>query len=143
MRSSALLLAALSSYSARNEMKFLFNHDKVLCLPSVCARYRLGIDASYSFGSRKWMFLYEPSSDSSFESNLSFSFPYFPINPSESERLSGEPVLITACSTAGDSEMEGRLLNATTGASYTWDRMEITVATANPFNAVSVFKPSS
>jgi hypothetical protein len=100
-------------------------------------------DASYSFGSSKWMFLYEPSFGSSFEGNFSFPFPYFSINPSEAERLYGKSVLITACITVGQSWEEGRNLIATVGASYTWNGLEIKVSEANPAYAVLLFKPLS
>jgi hypothetical protein len=100
-------------------------------------------DASYSFGSSKWMFLYEPSFGSSHEAYLSFPFPFFSINPSQAERISGQPILISALSTVGLSEIEGRYLNATAGASYIWDGMEITVPIANTYYVVLAFKPLS
>ena len=100
-------------------------------------------DASYSFGSSKWMFLYEPSFGSPHEAYLSFPFPFFSINPSEAERLQGEPILITACTTTSQNEMEGRNLDATAGASYTWDGIEITVPIANTYYVVLAFKPLS
>jgi hypothetical protein len=100
-------------------------------------------DASYSFGSSNWMFLYEPSFGSSFEANFSFTFPYFPINPSVAQMLGGQPILISVLRTMGQSEMEGRLLNATAGASYTWDGLEIRVSEVNPAYVVLLFKPLS
>jgi len=97
-------------------------------------------DASYSFGSRKWEFLYEPSFDSSFESSMNFPFPFFPMNPSEAEMYCGKPVLLTVCVTSGVTQMDGTVLNATAGTSCSLDGMEITVASANPSNAVLVLK---
>jgi hypothetical protein len=102
---------------------------------------RAWTDASYSFGSSKWMFLYQPSFGSTHEANLDVLFPYFPVNPSVAERLHGEPILITACTTTSHSEMEGRLLSATTEASYTWNGLEIRVSEANPAYVVLLFKP--
>lgn len=98
-------------------------------------------DASYTFSSSKWMFLYEPSFGSSHEEDLSFPFPFFPINPDEAERLGGQPVLTIACSTLGDSQMEGSLLIATVGALYSWNRLELRVSEANPTFVVLSFIP--
>jgi hypothetical protein len=86
------------------------------------------------------MFLYQSSFGSTHVVNLDFPFPYFPVNPSVAERLQGEPILITACTTTGQNEMEGRLLNATLEASYTWNGLEITVSEANPAYVVLSFK---
>jgi hypothetical protein len=102
---------------------------------------RAWTDASYSFGSSKWMFLYQSSFGSMLEANLDFPFPYFPVNPGVAERLCGEPILITVCTTTGHSEMEGRLLSATLEASYTWNGLEIRVSEANPAYVVLSFKP--
>lgn len=99
-------------------------------------------DALYSFGSSKWMFLYEPSFNSAHDAvNLNFPFPYFPINPSQLERLHGEPILTTSCTITGQNEMEGRYLSATAGASYTWNGLEITVTEVGPAYVVLSFKP--
>jgi hypothetical protein len=97
-------------------------------------------DASYGFGSRKWEFLYEPSFGAVYELNMSFPFPFFPMNPSEAEMYAGKPVLLTVCTTSGVTQMDGTLLNATVGTSRSLDGMEITVATANSSNAVLVLK---
>jgi len=99
-----------------------------------------GNDASYSSGSRKWEFLYEPSFGSPSESNTNFPFPFFPINPSEAEMYGGKPVLLTVCTTSGVAQIDGTVLNATVGISRSFDGMEITVATANSSNAVLVLK---
>jgi len=102
-------------------------------------------DASYSFGSRTWMFLYEPSFDSPSEgSNLSFPFPYFSYNPGVDKILGGKPILMDVCQISGQAQLEGGFMNATTGTSYNWDGvMEITVAVANPSVVFLVFKPLS
>lgn len=100
-------------------------------------------DTSISFGSNTWMFLYQPSFDSGHQEYLNFPFPFFSTNPSQDERLIGQPILISVMTTVGQSEMEGRLLNATSGASYTWDGMEIAVVIANPYYVVLEFRPSS
>lgn len=100
-------------------------------------------DASYSFGSSKWLFLYYPSFGSSHELYFSFPFPFFLIISSEAERLHGQPVLETACTTVGQNETEGRRLIATGGASYTWSGLEIIVSEANPAYVVLLFKPLS
>jgi hypothetical protein len=97
-------------------------------------------DASYSFGSNKWMFFYEPSFGSSSELNMVFPFPFFPINPGESLRLSGKPILITAISTTGQKGMLGTLLNATFGTSYNWNGLEVAVSEANSAYVVLSFK---
>jgi hypothetical protein len=104
-------------------------------------------DASYSIGSRKWEFLYEPSYDSPFLSNSNLhDFSFFPVNPSDAERHSGKPTLIIACvsaTTLGATEVDGTLLSVTAGASESLDGMGITVAIANPFNVTLVLKPPS
>lgn len=101
-------------------------------------------DASYTFGSSKWMFLYEPLFGSTpARANLSFPFPYFSINPSESERLRGKPILIISCSTTGQDGMVGTLLDATLGTSYNWNGLEVTVSEASPAYVVLLFKPLS
>lgn len=99
-------------------------------------------DASYTFGSSKWMFLYEPLFGlNPAPANLNFPFPYFPINPTQSERLRGKPILIISCSTTSQSEMTGTLLDATLGTSYNWNGLEITVSEANPAYVMLSFKP--
>jgi hypothetical protein len=98
-------------------------------------------DASYSFGSSKWMFLYEPSFGSSYESDMVFPFPFFPINPGESLRLSGKPILVMAIATSSQKEMTGTLLNATFGTSYNWNGLEVTVSKASPAYVMLSFKP--
>jgi hypothetical protein len=100
-------------------------------------------DASYTFGSSKWMFLYETSFGSTHTVNLGFPFPYFPISPSESERLRGKPILITSCSTTGQDGMVGTLLDATVGTSRNWNGLEVTVSEATPAFVVLSFKPLS
>jgi hypothetical protein len=101
-------------------------------------------DASYSFGSSKWTFLYVPSFDSAHRVvNLDFPFPYFSINPGALERLHSERILMTACTTTGQNEVEGRLLNATLAASYSWNGLEITVSEVNPTYVVLSLKSLS
>ena len=100
-------------------------------------------DASYDVGSSKWMFLYEPSFGSANYVNLSFRFPFFPINPSELERLRGKPILILSCNTTSQNDYVGTLLDATLGTSYNWNGLEVTVSEASPAYVVLSFKPLS
>jgi hypothetical protein len=100
-------------------------------------------DASYTFASNTWMFLYEPSFGSAHYVNLSFRFPFFPINPSELEKLRGKPILIISCNTISQYDYVGTLLDATLGTSYNWNGLEVTVSEASPAYVVLSFKPLS
>lgn len=105
-------------------------------------------DASYSVGSKKWEFLYEPSFGSNFDSNPSFPFDYFSINPGELNIHGGKPTLTIGCvsnvTTAYGNgiRIDGLLLNANAGASINLDGIEITVVEANSSDAMLMLKPS-
>lgn len=100
-----------------------------------------GDDASISFGSSKWLFWYASPFGSNHATNPSFPFPYFPLNLGEG----GKPILIVAWTNAtslSDSPFYevGTLLSATKGASLSLCGLEMTVASANPFNVTLVFE---
>jgi hypothetical protein len=100
-------------------------------------------DASYSNNSTKLEFFYSPSFGSPHQSNMSFPFPFFPMNPSEAEMHGGKPVLLLVAETAERDDREGTVLNATLGTSYNWNGLEIRVSDANPAYVVLSFKPLS
>jgi len=143
-----LVGAILSLQNQVNEFTDLLNLGKSLASlgNQTTLTVWAGSDASYSFGNSKWIFLYEPSFGSWHDlylRYLKFPPPFHSTDPSEAERISGQPILDSFLSTVGQSQTDARYLNATAGASYTWDGMEIGVPISNPYYVVLEFKPLS
>lgn len=60
-------------------------------------------DASITFGIVKWMFLYDPSFGTPYETHYNFPFPFFPMLPGSYTEFAGKPILFVVSQTVGQN----------------------------------------
>jgi len=93
-------------------------------------------DASYTNGSRRWLFFYFSNDSQLSNTNPNFEFPFFSVSPGD--HILGS--LITVCFTSVDGA--GTLLPALKGKSYDFYGLDIRVHESNPISVVIWVKPT-
>jgi hypothetical protein len=100
-------------------------------------------DASYSLGSKKWMFFYWSNETQLSNTTANFQFPFFSVNPST--QLVGDIITVFdfTNSSTGGTGFEGTLLDSTKGAKYSLDGLEVIVHESSPYSVTLWLKPTN
>lgn len=95
-------------------------------------------DASYSLGSKKWMFFYWSNETQLSNTTANFQFPFFSVNPST--QIVGK--IITLHTDPSNAWNDGWVLNSTKGATYNLDGLEFIVHESSPYSVTLWLRPT-